>query len=116
MTNRSIDISDRLSTVPFDLVLFERLRKVATSRQLTHLSWSKPIMEKEVNVGESGGDNLTTAPLAPLVADTIPKLKAVVLFKEHVQPVTSMGFAPSGNLLVTSGQDDQIVVYESENT
>ncbi|CAL8135815.1 unnamed protein product [Orchesella dallaii] len=46
--------------------------------------------------------------------DSVKKMKVTKIFRENTDIITSMNFSQSGDLLITSAEDDQIVIYDCE--
>lgn len=49
-----------------------------------------------------------------LVDGVIRKFRVAKIFRENTDRINSMCFAPSGDLLISSAEDDQIVIYDCE--
>lgn len=49
-----------------------------------------------------------------LVDDTVRKLRVAKVFRENTDRINSMNFSPSGDYLISSAEDDQIVIYDCE--
>lgn len=46
--------------------------------------------------------------------DTVKKFRVAKVFRENTDRINSMNFSPSGDLLISSAEDDQIVIYDCE--
>ncbi len=49
-----------------------------------------------------------------LVDGVIRRFRVAKVFRENTDRINSMCFAPSGDLLISSAEDDQIVIYDCE--
>jgi len=49
-----------------------------------------------------------------LVDSVVRSFKVAKVFKENTERINNMDFSPSGDLLISSAEDDQIVIYDCE--
>ena len=49
-----------------------------------------------------------------LVDHVVRQFKVAKLFSENTERINHIDFSPSGDLLVSSSDDDQIVIYDCE--
>jgi len=49
-----------------------------------------------------------------LVDSVVRSFKVAKVFRENTDRINSMDFSPSGDLLISSADDDQIVIYDCE--
>jgi COMPASS component SWD2 len=49
-----------------------------------------------------------------LVDSVVRKFRVAKVFRENTDRINSMCFAPSGELLISAADDDQIVIYDCE--
>lgn len=68
---------------------------------------------------QQGGGSAATPLVTPngvhLVDATLMKLRVAKIFKQHTDSINSLNFTTSGDLLIASGDDDQIIIYDAEN-
>lgn len=65
----------------------------------------------EVKTAEAATDDERGAKLD---STTIRKLRVAKVFRENTGRINSMNFSQSGDLLISSAEDDQIVIYDCE--
>lgn len=51
---------------------------------------------------------------AKMDTETVRKMRVAKVFRENTDRINSMTFSPSGDLLISSAEDDQIVIYDCE--
>ena len=49
-----------------------------------------------------------------LIDSTVRTFKTVKLFRDNTERINNIDFSPGGDLLLTSSDDDQIVIYDCE--
>lgn len=49
-----------------------------------------------------------------LVDHVVRSFRVAKLFRDNTEKINNIDFSPSGDLLITSSDDDQIVIYDCE--